>query len=204
MKPEENQYQEIPLTQDEFEKFHNNFGSAYFKLQGEALEDFGTKKLDLYFKSVGFTSSVTGVIGIVAGFGFTAMDHVQSMFLFIVGEGLLLSALFHGMWWVQQIYTKEFNSINADIRKFRDSFNERNNKYMELYNGWMAKKSISKKSFQELSEMDKKSIDLFKTEEAEIPQTYSKITYFLGIYGSIVLLTSFFIFNLIYAVFCIF
>lgn len=204
MEPEGNQNRDIPLASEEFEKLHDNFGSAHFKLQSEVLKDFGTNKLDLYFKSVGFNSSVTRVIGIVAGFGFTAMAYVQSMFLFIVGEGLLLAALFYGIWWVQEIYTGEFNSVNKDIEKFRDFFNKRNDKYMELYDGWMKKKSISETTLRELNEMDKSSVDLFKTEESEVPQTYSKTTYFLGICGSILLLASFFVFNIIYAIFCIF
>ncbi len=198
------QDREIILTQEQFEELHKNFGSSHFKLQGEVLKEFGEQKLSLYFKSIEFTTSVTNVIGIIAGFGFTAMGYVQSMFLFTFGEGLLLSALFHGIWWVQKIYTGEYNSINADTEKFRSFFNNRNEKYMELYNNWSANKSINEEKFKALNKMDMSAINLFKTENTPSPETYSKTTYFLGIGGSVTLLASFFIYSLLHLFFYFF
>lgn len=198
MEPEAKSDRDIELSEIEFKEFYESFGSSHLKMQGKLLEDLGNKKIDIYFKSIGFTTSVTSVIGIIAGFGFTAFGYIQSTFLFFIGEGLLFAALFYGLLWAQKIYGGEFSSLNADFKKFRDFFDKRNQKFLELFNSALKNHIISEKKFRELNETDKDSINLFIVGEEEIPQVYSKTTYFLGIFGTFILFSSFFIFDFIH------
>lgn len=188
---------DIPLGDNEFEEFYENFGSKHLKMQGEILKDFGDKKIDIYFKSVGFTTSVTSVIGIIAGFGFTALGYTQSIFMFFLGEGLLVSALFYGLVWTQWIYAGEFNSLSADSEKFRKFFDDRNGRFLALYYRALKERVINEKKFRELNDGDLASVNLFKTNGDEVLRVYSKATYFLGVLGTIFLFCSFFILDLL-------
>lgn len=195
---------DIELDEKEFNEFYENFGSKSLKMQGEILKDLGNKKIDIYFKSIGFTTSVTSVIGIIAGLGFTAFGYVQSTFLFFLGEGFLVGAIFYGLIWTQQVYAGEFHSLNSDSKKFRDFFDVRNEKFLALYNRALKDHLINEKKFRELNEVDLESVNLFKTEKEEVPQVYSKVTYFLGICGAVLLFSSFFIFDFLQVLHCIF
>ncbi|XKT74606.1 MAG: hypothetical protein ACJKTH_00750 [Patescibacteria group bacterium UBA2163] len=181
----------ISLNDEEFKEFYESFGSSNFRLQSEIFGDLGTKQLDVYFKSIGFATTVIGVIGLIAGFGFTALDFVKTMSLFMAGEVLLLGGLFYGLWWVQQKYQAEFNDIEAERKKYSDFYNTRNEKFLILYNNWLETKKISKQDFINLNETDKKSINLFKNDsDRKAPQIYSQIVYILMILGTFSLLGS--------------
>ncbi|HVW82582.1 MAG TPA: hypothetical protein VHC68_01390 [Candidatus Paceibacterota bacterium] len=185
---------DIELSEAQFNEFYENFGSNSFQLQGRVLEDLGTKQLDIYFKSIGFATTVIGVVGLIAGFGFTALDHVESMALFFFGEVLLLGGLFYGLFWTQQKYQAEFKSLEEERKKLAAFYEKRNGKFMELYNKWISERRISRTAFVELNEIDKGSIELFRTEkDRPIPSIYSQAMYILMIAGTVVLLSSFFI-----------
>lgn len=174
-------------------------GSESFQLQSRIFEDYGKKKLDIYFKSIGFTTVVIGTAGLIAGFGFTAINEIQSEFLFFIGEGLLLSSIFYGLFWIQSIYQGEFRSIEAEMKRLREFYDERNKRYMVLYNEWMSKKSITKSNLKELQEFENKSIDLFKTPpQNSAPIIYSPLMYGLMTFGAATLLGSFFIYSLLF------
>lgn len=189
----------IDLTIEQFQEFHEKLGSESFQLQSRIFEDYGKKKLDIYFKSIGFTTVVIGTAGLIAGFGFTAISEIQSEFLFFVGEALLLSSIFYGLFWIQGIYQGEFRSIEAEMKRLREFYDERNKKYMVLYNEWMSNKSITKNNLKELQEFENKSIDLFKNpQQSSVPVIYSPIMYGLMTFGAAALLGSFFIYSLLF------
>ena len=183
---------EIALTETQFQEFYDNFGSNSFKLQGEVLGDLGSKQLDIYFRSIGFVTTVLGAIGIIAGFGFTAYGYVESLFLFFLGEALLLSSLFVGVFWTQEKYRAEFRELEEERRNHVTFYERRNTKFLEIYNSWIRNRKISKLALSELNEIDKSSLDLFKTDaNRPIPSIYSPTMYRLMVVGTIVLLCSF-------------
>lgn len=189
----------INLSIEQFQEFHEKLGSENFKLQSRIFEDYGKKKLDIYFKSIGFTTVVIGTAGLIAGFGFTAISEIQSEFLFFVGEALLLSSIFYGLFWIQNIYQGEFRSIEEEMKRLREFYDKRNEKYMILYNEWMSKKSITKANLKDLQEFEKKSIDLFKNpSQSSVPVIYSPIMYGLMVSGAATLLGSFFVYSLLF------
>ncbi len=195
------QNQDINLNREEFKELYNNFGSNSFQLQSRVLEDLGTKQVDIYFKSIGFATTVIGAIGLIAGFGFTALGYVQSLWLFFIGEGLLLGAIFYGLFWTQKIYHSEFKSLESERRKHLTFYAERNDKFMELYNSWTSTQKISKTTLTELNKMDMESINLFKSEtNGPIPSIYSQTMYMLMIAGTLILFGSFFICDLLHFV----
>jgi len=184
----------IELSEEEFKEFYENFGSSNFKLQSDIFKDIGDRQVDIYFKSIGFATTIIGAVGIIAGFGFTALGYVQNVLLFFIGEGLLSATIFYGLFWTQQKYQQEFNSLEEDRKKYLDYYNQRNKKFIELYESWLSQRNIDRSKFLELNDIDKKSIDLFKTENQRVaPDIYSRKMYILMIIGIVFLFSSFII-----------
>lgn len=114
--------EKINLNQETLKIFYEQFGSKNFNLQQEISKDFGEKILNLYYKSIDFIYKTITTIGIIAGFGFTAMSHIKSYTLFITGEGFLLSAIAVGIWAIQSIYLKERNNLDKFYGKIKKNF----------------------------------------------------------------------------------
>ncbi len=197
--------EEIAFNDKEIEEFYERFGSAKFSLQSEVARAYGDRKLDIYFKSIGFAATVISTIGIIAGFGFTAFGYVESRFLFFIGEGILLYSILHGLMWVQTVYNGEFQNLDSSQKRHRTYFTERNKLFMDVWNTLSSSKKVSKKKFAELVEKDKGAVQLFAPKDAaeEKPNAiFSKKLYYSMVAGAIVLLGSFFIKSLIIFIFC--
>lgn len=92
----------VDLNQEKLELFYNEFGSVNFRSQSEIAKDYEKKTFKLYFKSIDFIYKTLTIIGIVAGFGFTAIGHVKNSIMFIIGEALFFSAIAVGIWATQK------------------------------------------------------------------------------------------------------
>jgi hypothetical protein len=183
----------ISLNQEQFEEFYENFGSQNFQLQSKVLEEVGTRQIDIYFKSIGFATTVIATIGLIAGFGFTALGYVDSPCFFFIGEALLIGGIFYGLFWIQQTYQGEYKSMEAESKKLRAFYETRNAKFMELYNSWISTHNISRATLTELNSIDMGSINLFKTDrETPVRHIYPQAMYVLMIIGTLMLLGSFF------------
>ncbi len=136
---------EIKFEDKEIDEFYERFGGAKFALQSEVARAYGDRKIDIYFKSVGFAATVISTIGIIAGFGFTAFGYVESRFLFFVGEGILLYSILHGLMWVQSVYNGEFQNLDESQKRHRAYFTERNKLFMEVWNAISTSKKIRSK-----------------------------------------------------------
>ena len=187
--------EKITIAEETILPFYDEFGSKHFQLQSKVLERFGTLKLDMYFKSVGFVSSVLGIVGVIAGFGFTAFSSIQNKPLFFLSEFILVGGIFRGVLWIQSIYTSEHNSLNTSFEKYKKFFEERNEVFMVVYNQLIVSPhEVNKKDMESLMNKDKESLALFKPEETkEESQTiYSKEVYWSLVFGTVLLFTSFF------------
>lgn len=191
---------DVEFTEEQIRGFYERFGGANFRLQSEVAKAYGDRKIEIYFKSVGFATAVISTIGIIAGFGFTAFADIESKLLFFIGEGILLYSILHGLMWVQKIYNSEFKNLDTAQEKHRTYFTARNKLFMEVWNSISNTKKVSKDKFAELVEKDKEAIQLFSPNESAKakPNTiFSKKLYYLMIVGAIILLSSFFIKSLL-------
>lgn len=192
--------EKIKVEKENVMNFYEELGSSNFKMQSKTLEKFGSAKLDIYFKSIGFVSAVTGVIGIIAGFGFTAFSFIQSKFLFFTGEAILFYAIFKGLTWVQHIYTSEYKSLENEFNKHQKYFKKRNEAFTIIYNQLISEShEINRTDIENLQKIDQEMLILFKpNEDDKLPQViYSKEVYFCLLTGTIILFSSFFIYDLI-------
>lgn len=185
--------------------FYEELGSSHFKLQGTTLEKYGKLKLDIYFRSIDFAATITGVIGIIAGFGFTAFSSIESKPLFFLGEAILFYGIFKGLIWVQRIYQSEYKGLEDESKKHLVHYKIRNEAFTKVYNQLIAPgHEINKADLESLQKIDQDSLILFKpNDEERPPQTiYSKEIYGCLLAGAILLFSSFFIVDLI-KFFCI-
>jgi len=192
--------EKITIEKENVMNFYEELGSSHYKMQTHTLEKFGNAKLDIYFKSIGFVSSVTAVIGIIAGFGFTALSFIQSRFLFFIGEAILFYAIFKGLIWVQHVYTSEYESLEAEFNKHQEHFQKRNEAFIKVYNQLISEShKINRIDIENLQKIDQEMLILFKPNEIDkSPQViYSKEVYFCLLIGTIILLSSFFVYDLI-------
>ncbi|MCG2688700.1 hypothetical protein L6250_03670 [Candidatus Parcubacteria bacterium] len=125
--------EKIDLNQEKLEMFYEQFGSKNFRLQSEMLGDLGDKMLDLFFKSVDFIYKMITTIGIVAGFGFTAIGYVKNEIFFTLGEVLLFSAIAIGIWTTQKIYLSERKNLDVFYSKIKSHFSERNDLFIPIF-----------------------------------------------------------------------
>lgn len=85
-----------------------------------------TKYLDGYLD---YSSKVIQIVGILAGFGFTAVSKVQTLWLFILGELLLVGAIVFGLVKTRNIFTSTLKSIPV-ARKEKAGVVWERNKYL--------------------------------------------------------------------------
>ena len=196
--------EKIQVKEEKVLNFYDEIGSKHFQLQGKVLEKYGGLKLDIYFKSIGFVISVLGIVGIIAGFGFTAFSYIQSKLLFFLGEGILAYGIIKGIVWVQSIYSNEFDSLDAEFTKHKIFYEERNRLFMIVYEQLIdSKHEINIKDLENLQTKDNESLTLFKPTKEVKPQfIYSKELYICLFTGTIALFSSFFICDLLHFLFC--
>ena len=109
---------------ENLEKFYEQFGSSRFRLQSEMAQDRGRRLLELYYRSIDFIYKTITTIGVIAGFGLTALGYVRSPVLFVVGESFLFGAIAFGIWATQKIYLREIENLEGLFSKIRVNFSE--------------------------------------------------------------------------------
>jgi len=126
------------------------------------------------------------IAGIVAGFGFTGIGRVETIFAFLIGEALLFSAIVVDLWFVKKMFLDEAKLFATYIDKLGKAINKR--------------RSISLNIKSTLDEM-KKSMNEISLEESKIfdddgPHNINSDVFFntiicLFIFGTTSLLLSF-------------
>lgn len=186
----------ILLNQDKLEIFYQKFGSENFKLQSEMAEDYGKKVLELYHRSIDFIYKTITAIGLVAGFGFTALGYVKNTILFSSGEILLFGAIAIGIWTVQRIYLDEIRNLDKFYKKVKDHFHERNIIF-ELKLNKALSNDLYDQDINEIQNKDKELISILNGPEVKVDRENKFlpriiwIIFFIFVSGSVFILSSF-------------
>lgn len=144
------------MNQENLEKFYDHFGSKRFLLQSEMARERSKRLLELYYRSTDFIYKTITTIGIVAGFGFTALSHVRNVFLFTTGEGVLLSTIALGIWATQKIYLNEIKNLEGLYTRIRTNFSE----YTVLFEMTLAKAQSSVLPLSDIRALQQKDREL--------------------------------------------
>ncbi len=185
----------IFLEKNDLEKFYKELGSGHFELQTKVSREYGEQKIGVYFKLIDFTYQIVTVIGVIAGFGFTAISVVEKSF-FVAGEGFLLSGILWGIFLVHQLYSSELTSLQKASDTHQKHFRERNKIFSRIWTELNSPLGASQLDLQNLVKVDTDTVKLFATEEdqgtdwIEKIKSYQRIMLYFLMGGSISILVS--------------
>lgn len=91
----------------------------------EIMRDVIKKHEEIRERAIKYTYQLITTIGVVAGFGFTALSSVEVLFLFIFGEVLLFLAIAFGMRFIKKGFIDEASIYTDYILKLGKAIDER-------------------------------------------------------------------------------
>jgi len=169
--------------------------SDFHRVYAEAIHEYGEKELKLIDDTLGFGYKMIQVIGIVAGFGFTALGSVKTVNLFILGELLFISSIVYGVYQIKRIYATNLEAIQKSSNQKSQVFQEKSKLFQDVITKAVKERKIDVADFQQrLDAVDARLISEFTSKP---PKTSKNEGRFLDIIvllltlGSLVLLASF-------------
>lgn len=124
---------DIPMTELEWDKFYESQGLQYFQLESEILKAHGDDQKKLLYEILTSTTQLIQVIGVVAGFGFTALGFVENRTFFILGESSLFVAILVGLFWTQKIYRSNITASDKEVIRVKSVFSDRYLVFKKIY-----------------------------------------------------------------------
>lgn len=144
----------IVLLQQMSHEFH--------MLYAEVMKEYGEKELKLIDDVLNFGYKIIQTVGIVAGFGFTAIGYVKNIYLFVSGEGILLLSIVYGVYKIKKIYSDNLNSIQSSRDRISKVFGEKSTLFQEVILKVVKEKVIDMVDFQSrLDAVDQKLLKEF-------------------------------------------
>lgn len=117
--------EEIEMSSEDWDKFYESQGSQYFRLESEILKAHGDDQKKLLYEILTSTTQLIQVIGVVAGFGFTALGFVENRSFFLLGEFFLFVAILVGLFWTQKIYRSNITASDKEVTRVKSVFADR-------------------------------------------------------------------------------
>ncbi len=185
------------LTDKEIDEFYERFGSRHLQTQSEMMKDYSGHILDLENKTISFLYSIATTIGVFAGFGFTAISRVEYLHVFMLGELLLMSAVFFTILFIQRTHLSTKNELWNQWNDYRIHFNERNNLFSSILQKVLKEKIYPENNMRELFDKDKQLIKKMYTDgriEDKFGKSLKRVTYIvlcLFTLGVLLILVSF-------------
>lgn len=188
----ENTY--IQMTDENIEIIQK-MSSDFHRLYAEAMKEYGEKELKLIDDTLNFAYRMIQVIGIVAGFGFTALGLVKQINLFILGEFFLLSSIVYGIYQIKKIYTSNLTSIQKSSHNASKVFQEKSQFFQEVIPRALQERKLDMIDFQsKLNVVDRKLLNLFSNKQSRSLKDegeFLNVIIFFLVTGGILLLLSF-------------
>jgi hypothetical protein len=188
---------DIPFSEEEWDKFYDEFGSRFFQLESATLHAHGEDQKKLLYEIFGSSKTLVQTIGVIAGFGFTAFGYIKNLYLFIGGEFFLFVAIFAGLFWTQTAYKSNLASSNAEVVRVKKLFATRYIVFKKIYDKAMSDIESGKKiSIPESQMMDlqKQGNDLMEhftsqAEQQNLSDPFGWLMLFFAIGGFFLLLS---------------
>lgn len=110
------QSKDIPVDEEGIAGLREMYDGA-LALFKETSATFGQQQEKYLTGHLKYTESVTQTIGIIAGFGFTAVGKVSATWLFILGEVLIVGSICYGLLRTRYTYTKTIDTLAESSSK---------------------------------------------------------------------------------------
>jgi hypothetical protein len=179
-------------TKEEWDEFYKITGSNFLQMEQDIMTSYGDKQLEMYNNILDFIYKLVGTIGIVAGFGFTAVNFVESIHLFYVAEILFFAAMAIGVHWVSKTYQSEFTALQKSSSKLSKIFRKRTSVLGIIVKNYGETNCINTENLKEMDACDQELLTAFsQTQEESSLKTPIPLMIVLFSLGGCVLLTSF-------------
>jgi|SRR3989338_4585450 len=172
------------MTQDEIKELISENEDVINILIG-IQRDCSEKHERIRERALAHTYHLMTAIGLVAGFGFTAVDTVYSLERFLVGELFLLSGIAIAIWFAKAGFIDEMKYTYKWSQDIRTRVKDRIQMRYEFNN---ADVSTIRNKMKELKEKD---LNLFKNPIVIADYKWLGIVFYIFICGGVFLLSSF-------------
>lgn len=163
------------------------------------MSEYGKAEMKLIDDLLSFSYKILQVIGIFAGFGFTAIQAVKHQWLFALGEIILFSGIVYGIYEVKKIYAKNLEAVQKSSRRKFDVFNKKSAFFIKYINEFADTEQLDLLRFKgELKKLDDKLLKEFsedkETDKKKDEGEFLDRIIISAIIGSLLLLSAFIIF----------
>lgn len=158
---------EIQLTELEYKDLYEGWMSKALKTESEVMGEFSDRERELLYKYIDFTYQILTALGIFAGFGFTAINGVQTLWLFILGEGVLISAILYGFLWLKKFYTSNLEPLQESSREIFKLYKQRDEIFLKISNDFLAKKILKKENLVNAQKKDQEVLNWIRDHSGE-------------------------------------
>lgn len=124
--------EEIPIDPEKLEALKQMYDGAV-NLFKEVSSKFAHQEESFLNGHLKYTESVTQTIGIIGGFGFTAIARVNEVWLFILGEVLIVGSICYGLLRTRYTYTQTIDALSLQSSKASKVLAKRTNYIAGLY-----------------------------------------------------------------------
>lgn len=169
---------------DLYIKENESFIEHDFKILEEIAEE--TEKI--FYDILEFTYKIITVIGLVAGFGFTGLNYVKTMYYFLIGEMLFFLSIGFGIFWIKCVYINIHTTYADYIKNLGECIDNRSKLYDKIFKVHNDDFQSIKEQFNVISEEEVKIFNkrpkIHKTDKINI-------MLYLFISGGVIILSSF-------------
>lgn len=134
----------IKLSEKEYRDLYEGMISKALKTEGEVMSDYSNQEQELLYRFTGFTYQILSIIGIFAGFGFTAISKAQNLYLFLSGQSLLIFSILLGLWWLKSFYESNLQAIQQSSNGIFELYKERDKVYLAISKDFLEKQELKK------------------------------------------------------------
>lgn len=185
----------IEIT-DEKLGFLQQMSNDFHRVYAEAMGEYGEKELKLIDDTLSFGYKIIQTIGIVAGFGFTALGSVKTTGFFVLGEALFVTSIIYGVYQIKRIYATNLQAIQESSNQKSKVFQEKSQFFEEVIAGAVEERKMNAADFQQkLGAINAKLKSEFTTDSVKVSKDegrFLNIIILLLTAGSLFLLASFF------------
>lgn len=171
----------------------------FHKVYEYAMSEYGKAEMKLIDDTLNFGYKIIQVIGIFAGFGFTAIQKVENIYFFCLGEIFYISAIVYGIYQIKKIYATNLESVQHSSANKYKVFKEKSEFFQTYIKKFTEENKLDVEKFtNELKEVDNKLLQEFNKDERinkKNEDLFLNIIIFFSIVGGLFLLSSFFNFK---------
>lgn len=188
-----NKGSKIQATPDILEIFREMAHEFNIGVYAETTKEYGEQEQKYIDEMLSFSYKMVQVIGIVAGFGFTAIGFVNNMFMFAIGEALLISSMVYGIYSLKSIYTGILKKLRESSDRKYKILKKKSDLFTNTISSAIKNKYVDLEGFQsKLTKVDQELLSEFSGEiqEGKDDMQFLRLLLVLFATGSLLILLS--------------